>query len=95
MRLIDADKLPVTETWALVNSDNNSPEGVSFAPLSCILKKDIDTAPTVDGPHGEWVEGYHDQFETLDCSLCGYVRENRYSNFNFCPICGADMRGEE
>ena len=46
-------------------------------------------------PQGKWVEGYHDYFETLDCSLCGYVRDNRHATFNFCPNCGADMRGDD
>jgi rubrerythrin len=46
-------------------------------------------------PKGKWIEGYHDYFETLDCSLCGYVRDNRHINFNFCPQCGADMRGND
>lgn len=46
-------------------------------------------------PQGEWIEGYHGHFETLDCSLCGYVRDNRYATSNFCPNCGADMRGEK
>ena len=43
-------------------------------------------------PQGEWVEGYHDYFETLDCSHCGYVRDNRHATFYFCPKCGAEMR---
>lgn len=45
-------------------------------------------------PQGEWVEGYHDYFETLDCSLCGYVRNERHLTLNFCPNCGAKMRGD-
>lgn len=60
MRPIDADKLPITETWALVNSvnnslvnsDNNSPGDISFAPLRCVLMKDIDNALTVEP--SEW-----------------------------------------
>lgn len=54
----------------------------------------LDGIPYEERLHGEWVEGYHDCFETLDCSLCGYVRDNRYATFNFCPNCGADMRKE-
>ena len=39
---------------------------------------------------GEWVDGVH-------CSECGAVHEYReYRNSrNYCPNCGADMRGEE
>lgn len=49
--------------------------------------------PYEERPQGKWVEGYYQGFETLDCSICGYVRNERYSNYNFCPNCGADMRG--
>lgn len=40
---------------------------------------------------GKWVEGFHDYFETLDCSCCGYVRNERHLTLNFCPKCGAKM----
>lgn len=43
-------------------------------------------------PTGRWLEGYHDSFETLDCSECGYVRNERYSKLNYCPNCGAKMK---
>lgn len=29
------------------------------------------------------------------CSVCGAVREQKAFMENFCPNCGADMRGEE
>jgi hypothetical protein len=48
MRTIDADKLPITNTYALVNSKDVKPNEISFAPLVCVLKSDIDNAPTVD-----------------------------------------------
>ena len=28
------------------------------------------------------------------CPVCDYVTGNQGENFNFCPICGEDMRGE-
>ena len=40
---------------------------------------------------GEWVRyGYDSQ----ECSLCGSVNTN-YLNNNFCPNCGAKMKGGE
>ena len=56
----------------------------------------MDSAPTIDAVpvrHGEWEFAYEDTNEELifECSICkGFsTREN------FCPHCGADMRGKE
>ena len=46
-RLIDADELKTTRTWALVAKNNASQNEISFAPLMCILKEDIDNATTI------------------------------------------------
>lgn len=45
-----------------------------------------------DRPKGEWVnkEGV---YGAAYCSKCDY--ELRINNTNFCPNCGADMRGED
>ena len=63
----------------------------------------IDNAPTVHGivafverPQGEWISNYQIVGESFinpgrRCSLCGKVVE--FSE-NYCPNCGADMRGE-
>ena len=51
----------------------------------------IDNAPTVEysRPQGEWVNtSPHD--DKGECSYCCSV-SNKY--YNFCPNCGADMRG--
>lgn len=42
-------------------------------------------------PQGEWINTspYDDKGE---CSLCCYLSKKYY---NFCPNCGADMRGKE
>lgn len=56
-----------------------------------------------DRPKGEWIdkeipcEPYPPVF-FVECSKCGYRvgRETFLENtFNFCPCCGADMRGAE
>lgn len=46
---------------------------------------------TKERTQGKWIEGFHDHFETLDCSCCGYVRNERHLTLNFCPNCGAKM----
>ena len=53
----------------------------------------IDNAPTVERPHGKWLPNYISQFTNpgRSCSLCNKTVE--FSE-NFCPNCGADMRGE-
>jgi len=52
----------------------------------------IDNAPTVEErPQGEWIYSQG----SLKCSRCGYDdTRNHKANSNFCPNCGADMRGE-
>ena len=53
----------------------------------------IDNAPTVERPHVKWLPNYISQFTNpgRSCSLCNKTVE--FSE-NFCPNCGADMRGE-
>lgn len=46
-------------------------------------------------PKGKWIEHYDSQegFTWLTCSRC---MEKAYEEgYNYCPNCGADMRGEE
>lgn len=70
----------------------------------------IDNAPTVEQsyqepkdyiknkldyvrPHSNWIYDYTNGFgnKVGHCSKCMY----RCEHYNFCPNCGADMRGEE
>ena len=43
-------------------------------------------------PKGEWIKGE----KSLQCPKCGAKGENIESDFifNYCPCCGADMRGK-
>ncbi len=43
---------------------------------------------------GEWINSYDEDGKTgwYECSCC---HSERAFNTNFCPDCGADMRGEE
>lgn len=54
-----------------------------------MLKSKFDQEPKADVAevvHGEWVDGYKRQ----SCSVCHY---RGMRSWNYCPNCGADMRG--
>lgn len=70
-----------------------------------VTAEDIDNAPTVDTdkpvfseivfldrPKGEWVRMSFDDKTIVYCSECHLHYEYP---FNFCPNCGAEMRGKE
>lgn len=47
---------------------------------------------------GNWHQRIYSQIEMMVCSECGeefsYDAETGIRDYNFCPNCGADMRGE-
>ena len=48
------------------------------------------TADVVEVKHGEWVKSNpHNRF--MDCSACGFFQD--HTEFNYCPNCGAKMKG--
>ena len=45
---------------------------------------------------GTWYDGYADGnpvYDEWECSECGCVFEDEEPTYNYCPNCGADMRG--
>ena len=56
--------------------------------------KAIDDAPTIEErTTGKWI---CKSPMTMNCNKCRFVIENwEHSKYNYCPNCGADMRGEE
>lgn len=65
--------------------------------------KQIDDIPAADvrpAVHGQWIgtaDGYADGqlvYDTWECSCCGYDADGAEEKpaWNFCPMCGADMR---
>ena len=51
----------------------------------------IDNAPTVEvRPQGKW-KHIIDEYNDVECPFCGFQEDGIYNNF--CPKCGADMRG--
>lgn len=50
-----------------------------------------------DRPKGKWIEYDEDELYTGECSCCKWkalLYESNVLNMNFCPNCGADMRGD-
>lgn len=41
--------------------------------------------------HGHWIEG---KYPLFTCSECGATYQDIGYGYNFCPNCGAEMRGE-
>lgn len=59
--------------------------------------------PTVDRPRGEWISDRLHRLYTTNggsygvyrCSVCESYYPDIVSTWNFCPHCGADMKGEK
>lgn len=78
------------------NSDmpNDWHRGMSVA-ISALYR--VPPVPPADRPQGEWKRRLVDNGFNADwvCSECGYRVKTDFVSFNFCPNCGADMRGED
>ena len=94
-RLIDADEL----LKAIANS------GLIWETNECLdvietlaVKKIVDDAPTLEErPKGKWYYNYQNGWH---CSICNKSVKDMptvmgKADFNFCPNCGANMKGEE
>ena len=64
--------------------------GIIETQLAKELIQDAPTADVVEVVHGEWKLNNLNGFKIYDCSNCGIHMEARW---NYCPHCGADMRG--
>lgn len=52
--------------------------------------------PYEERPQGEWIiDGHHIRCTKCNEYICNTDREGDKIPDNFCPNCGADMRGEE
>ena len=88
-RLIDADALH-RKMYARLYTDHTS-EGE--------ILDIIDNAPTVERPHGEWIEKYYSidvvGVSHFKCSKCWKEITTNGKPYNFCPKCGSDNRKKE
>lgn len=105
-RLIDADALyEKTAEWEaqalhMVEVTMNEEDKTEWRRWNVILtersafKFDIADAPTIEPEQkrGEWKDRGEDYMIRWICSECGRKETHVY---NFCPDCGADMRGGE
>lgn len=59
--------------------------------------EDIPAADVRENVKGKWKRRIVDGGFNADwiCSECGYRVKYDFCNFNFCPNCGADMRGDK
>ena len=59
----------------------------------------LKAVPSADRPRGEWREerNWRNASFYSVCSECGYFDDERddLTAYNYCPYCGADMRGED
>lgn len=94
MRLIDADKLGLTD-FEIFMCDGDYKEA-----LKMVLSK-IDSAPTIDAEpvrHGKWLhpEEEDEEYHTVSCScsVCGWkfnLYEDDIDGAPYCAVCGAKM----
>ena len=97
-RLIDADAVQIQIDKYAERIRRLKKGKIPKAELAVLLdcKGCVDNTPTVDAVpvvHGKWERvKMWTGFETLYCSECNY--ETNIGS-NYCPNCGADMRGEQ
>ena len=98
MRLIDADALMADlEKWMKQIDPTHPPEDNAIPPMEDIIVSTlmtIEEQPTIEPQRmkGRWIPF---DIPWYQCSECGAIRENKTFMENFCPNCGADMRGEQ
>lgn len=107
MRLIDANALHNT----ILRDEKLDGKDVNWAVnriISHILNAHTIKSTTVyefkgcdncelERPKGEWMNhGYDNEEDGLPEYVCPFCGKNVFENvYNYCPICGADMRGDE
>lgn len=59
-----------------------------------VIEREIMSIPSADRPQGEWIEQEDDYHHYWECSECG-MGVGLDDIRNYCPNCGADMRGDD
>lgn len=93
-RYIDADAL-VESMMPIYKSASYKNRNVFSAVKQCMEAiKNFPATEVWENVRGEWIDEYEDSILLQRCSICGY--EEYFANRpNFCPHCGADMRGDK
>lgn len=96
MRIIDADALTRQIVTTIEDSCMNGlwKQGMNYA-LGLVKVQPTIQLRREEQKIGEWIYDWGDwDFETCKCSECGnHVTTPIKERYNFCPQCGADMRG--
>ena len=90
MRLIDADAL----RERISSGEFRNHSGMPYSQLD--VMRILASAPTIDAApvrRGEWKKEPYLLGWTHRCNRCGENYGMPHGMFNFCPNCGADMRG--
>lgn len=94
MRLIDAEAL----SELLVKTYEKAPTEKALLFVALLLKNN-EQVPTIDIPiryKGEWIEREQKTMgAVISYNVCSYCNMKQSIKWNFCPNCGADMRGEK
>ena len=95
MRLIDADALvkPFLAWKDRLEGRNSEISKCAMSAVRTIIRT-INAAPTItpERVKGEWIK-IRDGFDN-DLYVCQRCAAMCQGSYNFCPECGADMRGE-
>lgn len=76
-------------------------EAVAYGEGFIDVLKALESLPSAEAVHGEWVRKYDDKVNCYwyECDQCGEYRpRNQFGkeyNANFCPNCGAKMGGDD
>lgn len=97
MRLIDADALMERMYHDAFESDTDMQKWDSGCWIRYkMFENAMDSAPTVEERRkGKWIGKPIAGYSTVRCSCCEEVFLENEGKWNYCPNCGADMRGEE
>lgn len=92
MRLIDADAFKKYIADGIDGLILPKDQAKKVIAITKSFLKDIDEQPTIERPHGKWIET-DDELKISDyrCSVCGQLTDLD-EPWNFCPNCGSDNR---
>ena len=92
----DAIKIMACEMYAEAQSQGYDVDSIEdFMPEA---KAWMNDAPSADRPRGEWIMHIDDLFpceSTQECSVCHAEQLINGNDDNYCPNCGARMKGAD
>lgn len=108
-RMIDADafRRELDNHWPFTKEEQSKHGIADFAKGTVLMV--LDQMPTIERKTGKWIEvevfpesydiyGNKTWSSEMQCDQCGFRHtaiEGHMAQYNYCPNCGADMRGEE